>query len=89
MVFHTNRSEFANIGTQVHNKGTSLVSPIGITNYEIQIIRRVKTYFPKENLITLANSHVMCHLDYCAPLRLISVTQLGKNFSSYTSIARD
>ena len=48
-------------------------------NIGIQIIRRVKSYLPKENLITLANSHVLCHLDYCAPLlHNLSATQLDR-----------
>jgi len=48
-------------------------------NYGIQIIKRVKFYLPKENLITIANSHVLCHLDYCAPLlHNLSAAQVDK-----------
>ena len=48
-------------------------------NYRIQIIKRVKFYLPKEYLITIANSHVLCHLDYCAPLlHNLSAAQVDK-----------
>ena len=37
-------------------------------NYGLQIMRRVNVYLPKENLILLANSLVLSHLDYCSPI---------------------
>ena len=37
-------------------------------NLGIQIIKRVRSFLPGPVLTTLANSHVLCHLDYCSPL---------------------
>ncbi len=36
-------------------------------NYGLQIIRRVRPILPTESLISIANSVVLSHLDYCSP----------------------
>ena len=40
----------------------------GKINYGLQIIRRVRPFLPTESLISIANSVVLSHLDYCSPL---------------------
>ena len=37
-------------------------------NYGISILRRIKPYVPTDSVKIIANSLVMCHLEYCAPL---------------------
>ena len=37
-------------------------------NYGLQIIRRVRSFLPTESLISIGNSVVLSHLDYCSPL---------------------
>ena len=37
-------------------------------HYGISILRRVRLFLSEDTLISLANSLVLCHLDYCSPL---------------------
>ena len=37
-------------------------------NYGISILRRIKPYVPTDSVKLIANSIIMSHLEYCAPL---------------------